>query len=505
MRTSQAPANRLRDAFHRCQVLVLRDMMEVLGTGAKMTVVRRLRELDYRASYSHAGKYYTLTEAGRWNDHGLWAWDGIRFSRHGTLLATLPYLIDTAPAGRFAEELEAELGVRVHNGLATLHQRGRVERRQLGGAFLYLSTTGGERQLRRHLRILEKREPEVATRPQEEASGLDEELHQFLATLNERQRRLYAGFESLKLGRGGDRKVAKITGLNVKTVARGRRELIAGKIDVDRVRAPGAGRPSAKKTAIVETLEELLADETAGDPITGVKWSRKNPRTLSEELKERGVEASPNTVTNVMRAGRYSLRVNRKSVAETRHPDRDSQFRCLARVKQDFLERQQPVVSNDSKKRELVGDFLNKGRAWRRESADVLMHDFPSYALGVALPYGIYDMACNSGTVLVGTSHDTAAFAVDATGIWLEATGWSVYPRMRDLLILCDSGGSNGYRTRLWKYALWKLASQHGITITVCHYPPRASKWNPADHRRFSFISLNWAGVPLRDYETVLK
>lgn len=206
-----------------------------------------------------------------------------------------------------------------------------------------------------------------------------------------------------------------------------------------------------------------------------------------------------------MRGERYSLRLNRKSIAETRHPDRDQQFRYLATVKQDFLERGQPVISNDSKQRELVGNVRNNGRAWRRESAEVSIHDFPSYALGVALPYGLFDMARNHGMVVVGTSHDTAAFAVDATSIWLHAIGWSIYPAMSDLLILCDSGGSNGYRTRLWKYALWQLASQHGIAVTVCHYPSGASKWNPADHRLFSFISANWAGVPLRDYATILN
>lgn len=247
MPTSLAPADGLRDAFYRRHVLVLPEMMEILGTGSKMTVFRRLRALDYRASYSHAGRYYTLTEVGRWSDHGLWVWEGIRFSLHGTLLVTLQYLVDTAPAGSFAEELEEELGVRVHNALATLHQRIRVERHQIGGAFLYLSTSGGERQLRRRLRIVEKRETEAATRPREKLPGMDETLLQFLATLNERQRRLYAGFESLKHGRGGDKMVAEITGLNVKTVARGRRELITGKVDLDRVRAPGAGRPSVKK------------------------------------------------------------------------------------------------------------------------------------------------------------------------------------------------------------------------------------------------------------------
>lgn len=247
MRRSQAPVERLRDAFHRDHVLVLPEMMEILGTSAKMTVVRRLRELDYRSSYSHTGKYYTLTEAGRWNDRGLWVWEGIRFSLHGTLLATLQSLIDTAPAGGLAEELEAEVGVRVHNALATLHARGQVERHQIGGAFLYVSTSGGERQLRRRRRSLAKQAAEPATPLERASPEVDRALRELMATLNERQRRLYAGFESLKHGHGGDKAVAERTGLNVKTVARGRRELIAGNIDPDRIRAAGAGRPSVKK------------------------------------------------------------------------------------------------------------------------------------------------------------------------------------------------------------------------------------------------------------------
>lgn len=199
MPTSPAPSERLREAFHRRRVLVLPEMMDILGTGAKMTVFRRLRELDYRASYSHAGRYYTLSEVARWDEHGIWVWEGVRFSRHGTLLDTLQDRIDRAPAGSFAEELEEELGVRVHNALATLHQRARVERRQIGGAFLYLSPSGGERQLRRRRRSLEKRAAPAVTQPGQEAPELQETLHQFLATLNEKQCRLYAGYESLKL------------------------------------------------------------------------------------------------------------------------------------------------------------------------------------------------------------------------------------------------------------------------------------------------------------------
>ncbi|MBF8280015.1 MAG: hypothetical protein HW385_1447 [candidate division NC10 bacterium] len=201
------------------------------------------------------------------------------------------------------------------------------------------------------------------------------------------------------------------------------------------------------------------------------------------------------------------MRVNRKSIAQTRqHPDRNEQFHYIARLKQEFQDRGQPHISVDSKKRELVGPFYNKGRAWRQEAAEVFTHDFPSYASGVALLYGIYEPIRNKGTMVVGTSHDTPAFAVDAIGLWLKTFGWSAYPAMTDLLITCDGGGSNSCRARLWKLALYhRLFREHGIKVTVCHYPTGASKYNPIERRLFSFVTLNWAGVPLRDYETILN
>jgi hypothetical protein len=226
-------------------VLTLAEMMEALGGAVKLTVFRKLRELDYRSSYSHAGKYYTLDELGHWDVYGLWAYQGIHFSRHGSLLATLQHLIDTSPSGCFAEELEQRVLVRVHNTLSTLHRRGQVARHQIVGAFLYVSVPGGDRQLLRRQRA--EQEKASAAHDEEVFSQVADSLQVFLATLNERQRRLYAGFEALKLGHGGDATIAQVTGLNVKTVARGRRELLAGNIDPDRIRAVGAGRPSLKK------------------------------------------------------------------------------------------------------------------------------------------------------------------------------------------------------------------------------------------------------------------
>lgn len=245
MRPVRYPLDPLVQAFRRATVLTLPDMKEALGTSGRMTVFRKLGELGYRASYSHAGKYYTLEELAPWDTDGLWAFHGIRFSQHGSLMQTLQLLIDTKASGWRADELEARLGVRVHNALSTLHRRGLVGRQQMGNAFVYVSTTGGVRQLARRRRAEEERVRQGASGFQ--APQVEETLPVFLATLNEKQRRLYAGFESLKWGPGGDAAIAAITGLNSKTVARGRRELLSRNILPDRVRAPGGGRPSVEK------------------------------------------------------------------------------------------------------------------------------------------------------------------------------------------------------------------------------------------------------------------
>ena len=240
--------------------------------------------------------------------------------------------------------------------------------------------------------------------------------------------------------------------------------------------------------------------------MTGLKWCRRSTYTLSEALAAEGLPACPNTIAVHLKENGYSLKRNRKEIGETQHPERNTQFEHLAVVKAEFEDRGQPMISVDSKKRELVGRFLNRGQTWCREAERVLTHDFPTQAQGVALPYGIYDWVANTGTVVVGMSHDTSEFAVDAIEIWLTSYGWYHYPDMTELLILCDAGGSNGCRPHLWKYALsQRLAQEHGISLRVCHYPSGASKWNPIDHRLFSQISLNWAGVPLTSYQLILN
>lgn len=249
-----------------------------------------------------------------------------------------------------------------------------------------------------------------------------------------------------------------------------------------------------------------MGEDTAGDPMSCRKWSRKSTYTLSDEMADRGIEICANSVGALLRDLDYSLKSNRKTIAETQHPDRNQQFEIISDERRRFEDKGQPIISVDSKKKELVGNFKNPGKTWSKLVTMVLNHDFRSQAVGIASPYGIYETTLNLGTVIVGVSHDTPEFAVESIDFWLQTIGWSRYPGMQELLILGDAGGSNGYRPRLWKYFLYQLISKvHGIKIKVCHYPSGASKWNPTDHRLFSFISKNWAGQPLKSYEIILN
>lgn len=260
-----------------------------------------------------------------------------------------------------------------------------------------------------------------------------------------------------------------------------------------------------KYPEILEALEELLRDATAGDPMTGLKWTHKSIRKLSAALHQRGLPAGHDAVARLLRDQRFSLRTNRKLHAGTRDPDRDRQFRYLTRLRRWYLTRGLPVISVDTKKKELVGNFKNPGRCWRRDSRAVLDHDFPSWAAGHGIPYGIYDVGRNAGYVVIGTSHETPAFAVAAIRRWWIQVGRKHYSGSNRLLIEADGGGANGSRNAAWRAGLQALADEFGLIITVTHYPPGASKWNPIEHRMFSLISENWAGEPLANYETMLK
>lgn len=246
--------------------------------------------------------------------------------------------------------------------------------------------------------------------------------------------------------------------------------------------------------------------ETAGDPISGLKWTRKTTRKIAEELSSAGISVSPNTVGRILKAMGFSLRVNDKRLSPKEFPQREEQFQRIGAIREEFVSLGAPIISVDTKKRELIGDFRNAGQAWHRDPISVNEHDFRSDAIGVAIPYGILDLNHNEGTVFLGTSRNTPAFAADSVAGWWEWRGSVRYPDHKKILILCDSGGANDYRYWAWKLGLQeKVCDQFGLSVTVCHYPPGASKWNPCDHRLFSEISKNWAGRPLDSYGTALN
>jgi hypothetical protein len=251
-------------------------------------------------------------------------------------------------------------------------------------------------------------------------------------------------------------------------------------------------------------LEELMAEETAGDPMSALKWSHKSLRKIQEALAAEYAVSLP-TISRLLKARDYSLKVNHKRLAGKQSPHRDQQFRYIVRWRQAYLRRQWPVISVDAKKSELIGNFKQAGVEWRQQRREVNLYDFLSLAQGKALLYGIYDIAHNQGYVLVGTSHDTAEFAVAAIRAWWLKLGCHCYPGQRCLLIQADGGGSNGNRPRLWRVKLQQLADEFDLIITVNHYPPGASKWNLIEHRMFNLISANWASHPLDSYETILN
>jgi len=246
-----------------------------------------------------------------------------------------------------------------------------------------------------------------------------------------------------------------------------------------------------------------MEHETAGDPITGLKWTRRTTEKIAEQLQKNGIMVSPNTVARLLRELGYSLRVNHKKLSSGHSEDRDEQFSVIAESRDHFDNRGDPVISVDTKKKEMVGNFKNQGAAYSKQPRLVNDHDFRSQAEGIAVPYGVYDVGANQGSVFIGTSCDTPKFAVAAITNWWRLDGCKRYPKSKNLLVLADCGGSNGYRSRVWKYELQQVADRIGLSITVRHYPPGASKWNPIEHRLFSAISKNWAGRPLDSLDTI--
>lgn len=330
-------------------------------------------------------------------------------------------------------------------------------------------------------------------------------------TLSESQKRWYAAVKSFELGYGGVSKVSRATGLSRTTVTQGVKEIKSKKLDraEDRIRAKGAGRKTSVDSDknLKRSIENILSETTAGDPMSTIKWTCKSVRNIAEQLCRENHEVSHSTVHRLLVDMGYSLQSNRKSLSRENNPDRDRQFRIINRKVLKFLREALPVISVDTKKKELVGKFLNKGSEWRPAGEPVLVedHDFRSRADGVAIPYGAYDIGKNEGFVNVGISKDTAEFAVNSIEVWWEKIGSKNYPKASKLLICADGGGSNGSRNRLWKYCLQNFSKKYDIEIHVCHYPPGTSKWNKIEHRMFSYISTNWRGKPLESYEAVIQ
>ena len=343
-----------------------------------------------------------------------------------------------------------------------------------------------------------------------------EELGELFATvmphLDEVQRRVVAGSVAKLLGHGGKTAVAESSGLSRNTVIKAVREVEAGIEPSDRLRAPGAGDKPAivKQPGLLEALDELVHPDTRGNPMSPLRWTLKSTYQLGRELTGKGYQVSAELVRRLLRQLGYSLQAPSKQLEGTQHPDRNGQFEYLNRQASQRLEAGEPVISVDTKKKELIGNYANGGRGWQPEGEPVEAntHDFPDRALGEfakAIPYGVYDLANNEGWVNVGDSADTAELAVNSIRRWWNTLGKNRFPDATRLMITADAGGSNGYRPRAWKWFLATLAAETGLEITVCHYPPGTSKWNKIEHRLFSFISMNWRGQTLTDMRTIVE
>ena len=335
--------------------------------------------------------------------------------------------------------------------------------------------------------------------------------YQMLAPeLTERTLRLFAAAEAKAWGRGGISGVARVLELSRDRISRGLQDLEKEqRLGPDRVRRKGGGRKKQVELdpQLKEDLERLISPYTRGDPETVLRWTCKSIRNLAKELTHKGHKTSRRMVAELLREMGYSLQANRKTLEGKQHPDRDAQFKYINRQAQKQQRAEQPVISVDTKKKELVGNFKNAGRQWRPQGhpEKVRVHDFIDKELGKVAPYGVYDLTRNDGWISVGIDHDTAAFAVATIRKWWRKMGRPVYPESSHLLITADSGGSNSSRNRLWKVELQKMANRTGLTITVCHFPPGTSKWNKIEHRMFSFISKNWRGKPLADHATIVN
>ena len=478
MRTATFSTDTLTALLRQRTVAPLPDIMAAFGSASRRTVCRKLVAAGCRSSYSHCGRYFTLDELAAYDQHGLWFHGEIRFAVAGTLLATGEALVDKAPAGRFASELRRLVQVDVQDALRKLVRSRRLEREKLAGRFLYLSRTS-----RRRRRQLRARWVMLAGGGGgSELDGGSEQIRRATGTLvsllDERQRRLYAGLESLRHGRGGDVRTAARLGMSPATVAKRRKQLLRGDFETDRVRKPGGGRkPLVKKPCADRAARGTAPPRHGGRPLFRSALDPAHdpqPRRPSHRTRPASLRALCRAAAarhGLLPAGQFQC------LPSTSPTERNAQFEFIARLRRDCARRNIPIVSIDSKKKEWVGRFRNPGAAWEPAPVAVNDHDFRSHADGLAVPHGIYDTLANRGFVRVGVSSDTPFFAVDNLDAWWRTAGCDRYPEASSLVILADCGGSNGYRTRAWKYCLQHhFCSVHRIAVTVAHYPAGCSK-----------------------------
>lgn len=333
----------------------------------------------------------------------------------------------------------------------------------------------------------------------------------YLSTLNEFDARHFIALWATELGWGGVSKVSKLTGKSMNTIRKGISELskLSELKESGRLRKKGGGRKkiTEKNPDVEQEIKNILEENTAGDPMSRLKWTNKSTYTIADELKKNNQNVSEDTIGRIIKKLGYSLQANIKSKENGSSEQRDSQFKYINEQVKKFAKRNLPVISVDTKKKELVGNFKNNGRRWMKKGKAemVNVYDFEYLAKGKAIPYGIYEVLKNNGFVNVGISHNTSEFAVESVRQWWRNIGKRNYKHAKELLICADSGGSNASRSRLWKFYLQKFANRTGLKITVCHFPPGTSKWNKIEHKMFSFISMNWRGKPLTNYETIIN
>jgi transposase len=342
---------------------------------------------------------------------------------------------------------------------------------------------------------------------------MEKRIKEMLPLLNEKQKRLFLAIEAKSIGYGGISQISKISGISRVTITQGIKELeekSSEAMNTERIRKKGGGRNKIEEIypEIKRELDELLEPYTKGNPENPLRWTSKSMRKIEKALRSKGYEISDTTIAELLKSMDYSLQSNRKELAlKESHPDRNAQFEYINEQAKKYISEKQPVISIDAKKKEKIGNFENNGAEYSKKKSPVkvLDHDFPVKELGKAVPYGVYDISKNTGFVNVGISNDTAEFAVESINKWWNCTGLNYYPDASRLLITADSGGSNGYRVRLWKVKLQELSNRLGIDITVLHFPPGTSKWNKIEHRLFSFISKNWRGKPLIDLVVIIN